>query len=487
MSADQFGKSFLAQLREDLGDDYAVSKGVLRLKNRAPLIHAKFQGLSLSIETAKGEMRAGVDSEGWPWSVLMPVDYGRILGSNAKAGSEHLNVYVGPHMSAPLAFVLEQMDSVTGLFDEPKAFLGFSNIQEAKAAYLGSFSDRRASLRMGTMVSIPMRAFKSWIKGWSQRGRIVQSRAVRGGVIENDCGTGAGGFQPGNECGKKGGGGDDKGASGHDAAGVPKSGPLTAEQLGKVKSIDHEQAVETLASRTPGFDKITGPERQRIREEIRENTKEYTPESLRDISENVDSLHFVSQEDAQALSVSGKNFQGAAFYNQGDKMLVMTDTARDTEDPRKVLSHELAHGLDRRSSGGDSSMGRHSQTPGFMDAYESELSLPSQPIGSYAASMPSEGFAEAVAYVHRHGIESARARIPLTTKYLEDAKVLKGGKGLKMQKNRRIKNAAKKEEVPMKRYVVDGIAVDVIGEVDERDLKAFVRAQVSKAKDAKGK
>ncbi|MCV9940897.1 hypothetical protein OIU35_31490 [Boseaceae bacterium BT-24-1] len=129
-----------------------------------PKERVSFQGLPISIETKKGQVRTGRGPTGKRWSCRLPADYGYIRRTEGADG-DHADAYVGPHADAPLAFVVDQIDPATGAFDEHKILLGFRNRGHAKMTYCGGFSDGSGSKRIGALVAISIPALKAWLSG----------------------------------------------------------------------------------------------------------------------------------------------------------------------------------------------------------------------------------------------------------------------------------------------------------------------------------
>lgn len=118
-------------------------------------------GNEISIETPKGVKRKGVDNNGRPWSVTMPVDYGYLNGTKGADG-EPIDVFVGPEHDASYVYVIDQQDADTSTFDEHKVMMGFKSDRNAENAYLRSFSDERGDERLGSMTKMTMEEFKRW-------------------------------------------------------------------------------------------------------------------------------------------------------------------------------------------------------------------------------------------------------------------------------------------------------------------------------------
>lgn len=132
--------------------------------NNAPKGHLRWNGLRISIETAKGGARRGAEPDGTPWEVPnMPVSYGYVRNSRGRDG-DHVDVFVGPEPQAPRVFIIDQVDPETGKFDEHKSLIGFQSQEDALRAYQDSFSDGRARERIGAVTAMPVAEFKAWVK-----------------------------------------------------------------------------------------------------------------------------------------------------------------------------------------------------------------------------------------------------------------------------------------------------------------------------------
>ena len=123
-------------------------------------------GLPVSVETAKGQKRRGVDSDGQPWENISPADYGYIRRTNGADG-EQIDVYVGPLRdirNAPLVYIVNQQDPDTKKFDEHKAMIGFRSEEEALDAYTDGFSDGSGNQRIKSVEVMTVEEFRQWLK-----------------------------------------------------------------------------------------------------------------------------------------------------------------------------------------------------------------------------------------------------------------------------------------------------------------------------------
>jgi hypothetical protein len=125
--------------------------------------HITFQGLPISIETRKGEMRSGTGPSGHKWSVKLPYDYGYIKRTEGADG-DHVDVCIGPNHQSDRVFIVDQHHHQTGKFDEHKVMLGYRTKSDAEHAYKSGFSDGKGGDRMKSVVELPMSKFKDWLK-----------------------------------------------------------------------------------------------------------------------------------------------------------------------------------------------------------------------------------------------------------------------------------------------------------------------------------
>lgn len=136
--------------------------------------HTSIHGLDVAIENLKGTKRTGKGKNGKPWSVTMPAHYGYIKGTEGADGDQ-VDVYLGPDHSSKNVFVVNQKDHGTGKFDEHKVMLGFPDLEAAKKAYIGGFSDGKGHLRIGSIESMDIEKFKHWVKDEEATDRIARA------------------------------------------------------------------------------------------------------------------------------------------------------------------------------------------------------------------------------------------------------------------------------------------------------------------------
>lgn len=116
--------------------------------------HVSVQGLDISIENPAGSRR----NPDWP---VLKHHYGYFKGTVAR-DKDHVDVFLGPDAeTTKVAFVVDQVNPDTGLFDEHKVMLGFPNKTAAREAYLANYEDGWKG--MGAITPVPMEVFKEWV------------------------------------------------------------------------------------------------------------------------------------------------------------------------------------------------------------------------------------------------------------------------------------------------------------------------------------
>lgn len=119
------------------------------------------RGLQITIETGAGMYRKGWDENGKvTWSIRMQDDYGYVLGTKSERDGDHIDVFLGPDLSADVVYCVDQIDQKSGDFDEHKFVLGASSADEAREIYLRNYEDR---WKVGKVTPLTWPQFKHWV------------------------------------------------------------------------------------------------------------------------------------------------------------------------------------------------------------------------------------------------------------------------------------------------------------------------------------
>lgn len=98
----------------------------------------ELHGLKIAIENARGTERKGVSATGVEWSNLMQNHYGHFVGFIGNDG-DGVDVFIGAWPESKRVWIVNQKNQ-DGSFDEHKVMLGFSDEEQARNGYLGSYS-----------------------------------------------------------------------------------------------------------------------------------------------------------------------------------------------------------------------------------------------------------------------------------------------------------------------------------------------------------
>jgi hypothetical protein len=127
----------------------------------------KLGGMVIAIENPRGSIRKGTNLQTGDWSAKMSNHYGFIKGIKGADGDE-LDAFVGPNLKSDKVFVINQNDPMTDEFDEHKSMIGFDTIEEAKQAYMDSFS--KGWTGMGDVHEMSLDQFRNWIEANREKG-----------------------------------------------------------------------------------------------------------------------------------------------------------------------------------------------------------------------------------------------------------------------------------------------------------------------------
>ena len=137
--------------------------------------HTKFQGIPIAIENKKGSVRSWKASDGTEGETLMSVHYGYVKRTTG-LDEDEIDVFLGEDQNAPMAYVIEQQDPHTGIYDEQKCMLGFSSQAEAERIYQAHYDRPDFELYVSPM---PVEQFKQWLAGTRRKkGEMEKSRFI---------------------------------------------------------------------------------------------------------------------------------------------------------------------------------------------------------------------------------------------------------------------------------------------------------------------
>ena len=123
--------------------------------------HVKIDGMDITIENPLGSIRSGVDRGGQRWSSIMPADYGYIKGTVGK-DKDHIDIFLGDNVESNRVFIVDQVDTETGKFDEHKIMIGYNSLTEARNAYNEAYDEGWQGL--GNITSTTKEGLKNWLK-----------------------------------------------------------------------------------------------------------------------------------------------------------------------------------------------------------------------------------------------------------------------------------------------------------------------------------
>ncbi len=187
---------------------------------------------------------------------------------------------------------------------------------------------------------------------------------------ELDCGTGAGGFKPGNDCAKGG------------AGAQQKSDAESYEQR-------HSKAKKKALAHLRGLIDKEHPHAEQVLENFDTIADRMTPEALDSLADNLKEVKmFESTESLSAevgaltKAITGEDAKNCVGGFHSSLGIMYIDGGPD---PKGTLAHEIAHAVDGPNY-------RFSASDNWQTAWKSELS--SEGLTKYAATSGREGFAE---------------------------------------------------------------------------------------------
>jgi hypothetical protein len=113
-----------------------INKVLDKVANDPIKVRYEVQGVPVWIEWKRGETRLYKDKKTGEikYKRFMKADYGYIPNTK-DADGEEIDVYVGPDLKAPTAYVIKQLKKSDGSFDENKVMIGYASQKAAKDAY----------------------------------------------------------------------------------------------------------------------------------------------------------------------------------------------------------------------------------------------------------------------------------------------------------------------------------------------------------------
>lgn len=119
-----------------------------------------YHGMPIGVETAAGDSRTGITTDGNAWLVTMPADYGFIPGYIGADG-DSIDCYVGTCPESDKVFVIDQYDLDGRHFDEHKVVLGVWTRETALDVYASGHHKSDTTFAACTEFSMPM--FRRWL------------------------------------------------------------------------------------------------------------------------------------------------------------------------------------------------------------------------------------------------------------------------------------------------------------------------------------
>lgn len=136
-----------------------------------------YKGMPLVIEQPQGSYREGVAPDGTRWRNRMAAHYGYIRSTKGADGDE-VDVFVGPMPEVDQVYVINQINSASGNFDEHKVCLGFAGAAMAKTAYEASYDADWKGL--GSMVPCTIDQLRAWLKYGNTMVPVTESDFKKG-------------------------------------------------------------------------------------------------------------------------------------------------------------------------------------------------------------------------------------------------------------------------------------------------------------------
>jgi hypothetical protein len=208
---------------------------------------------------------------------------------------------------------------------------------------------------------------------------------------KRDCGTGAGGFKPGNKCAPGGEGGGDAGGSSDSGAGgtdFPGTHPEAQARLKEHFNSLIDKSGTLIGINNDGTDvREDHPFAAEARQHIESASQFMTPSAMQRAVQNVEqvSLYKSSEELTSLAKRGGRDIPDGYFvagqYASEKKELRVSKSS----DAQGTVSHELMHAVDGPGF-------KLSSSESWRSAYEQEIK--GGRLSTYASTSAKEGFAE---------------------------------------------------------------------------------------------
>lgn len=125
---------------------------------------ARLHDLHVVVESPAGSIRRGIG-----WESLMPDDYGYIR-RRIGADGDAIDCFIGTEAHAPNAYIIDQRDLRTGLFDEHKLMLGYGTAGRAIETYLLAYDEGDGNPeRIMAVTPLTIAELKYWLEHSSQQ------------------------------------------------------------------------------------------------------------------------------------------------------------------------------------------------------------------------------------------------------------------------------------------------------------------------------
>lgn len=157
-----YGRDVLERVKSAASKVHPNPTDGQRFAGNYPKGHVFVSGLPITIETARGQRRR----PHWP---PLAAHYGYIRRTEGADGDK-LDVFVGPHPSSQLVFLVDQIRAKSGRFDEVKVLLGFRSREEATTAYRNSYTK---GMPVGSITGMTIWQFKNWLEHGDTTKRVA--------------------------------------------------------------------------------------------------------------------------------------------------------------------------------------------------------------------------------------------------------------------------------------------------------------------------